>query len=128
MPAHVITLICPDRHGIVASVAQGLVELDANITESAQFSDATSGTFCMRTVADAPIEEAEDVVAGLADRAADLGATIAVRRLEGCARQLDPHGRQPHPDGCVLHISRYHCEAWEHEMAVRPRVRDVVGR
>jgi formyltetrahydrofolate deformylase len=101
VPAHVITLTCPDRHGIVASVAQGLVELDANITESAQFSDATSGAFCMRTVADTPITEPDDVAAGLADRAAALGATIAVRRVDRPLRTLVLVSRHDH---CLLDL------------------------
>lgn len=36
---HVLTLGCPDRPGIVASIAQGLLQLGANIVESAQFGD-----------------------------------------------------------------------------------------
>lgn len=101
MPAHVVTLTCPDRHGIVASVAQGLVELDANIVESAQFGDETSGTFCMRTLIDVPIEEPDQIGAALADRAADLGATIGVRRVDRPMRTLVLVSRHDH---CLLDL------------------------
>ena len=43
MAVHVLTLVCPDRPGIVASISQGLVELDANILENAQFGDQPTG-------------------------------------------------------------------------------------
>jgi formyltetrahydrofolate deformylase len=101
MPAHIVTLTCPDRHGIVASVAEGIVEMDGNIVESAQFSDETSGTFCMRTRVDAPIEEPTDVERALADRAAALGATIAVRRVDRPVRTLVLVSRHDH---CLLDL------------------------
>ncbi len=101
MPTHVVTLTCPDRHGIVASIAQGIVELDGNIVQSAQFSDATSATFCMRTEVDAPFEEPEDVVAGLAGRAASLGATISARRADRPMRALVLVSRADH---CLLDL------------------------
>ncbi|HEU5152473.1 MAG TPA: formyltetrahydrofolate deformylase [Iamia sp.] len=101
MPAHVLTLTCPDRHGIVASIAQGIVELDGNIVESAQFSDEPSGTFCMRTRVDAPIEEPEDVARALAERTAALGATVAVRRVDRPVRTLVLVSRHDH---CLLDL------------------------
>ncbi|HMJ75016.1 MAG TPA: formyltetrahydrofolate deformylase [Iamia sp.] len=101
MPAHIVTLSCPDRHGIVASVAQGIVELDANIVASAQFSDETSGTFCMRTRIDAPVEEPAEVAAALAARAATLGAAVAVRRVDRPVRTLVLVSKHDH---CLLDL------------------------
>ncbi len=54
MPRHILTLRCPDRPGIVHRVCSGLLELDGNIVENAQFGDPVSGIFCMRTVFDSP--------------------------------------------------------------------------
>ncbi len=85
---HILTLSCPDRPGIVASVAQGLFELGANIVENAQFSDAASGMFCMRTRFTAPDAEAQAVAASLAPRASALGASWAVRREDDHPRVL----------------------------------------
>ena len=85
---HILTLSCPDRPGIVASVAQGLFELGANIVENAQFSDTASGMFCMRTRVTVPTASAADVAASLAPRADALGAAWAVRREDDHPRVL----------------------------------------
>jgi len=45
---YVVTLSCPDRVGIVHAVTGLLVEHRANITEAAQFNDASTGLFFMR--------------------------------------------------------------------------------
>jgi formyltetrahydrofolate deformylase len=45
---YVVTLSCPDRLGIVHAVTGLLVEHNANITEAAQFNDASTGLFFMR--------------------------------------------------------------------------------
>lgn len=43
-----LTLSCPDRPGIVYTVAKFLADRDHNIVESAQYGDRTSDTFFMR--------------------------------------------------------------------------------
>lgn len=48
MHRYVLTLSCPDRTGIVAAVANFLVEQRCNITDSAQFGDAANKLFFMR--------------------------------------------------------------------------------
>jgi formyltetrahydrofolate deformylase len=45
---YVVTLSCPDCVGIVHAVTGLLVEHQANITEAAQFNDASTGLFFMR--------------------------------------------------------------------------------
>ena len=68
VPVHILTMSCPDRPDIVASMSQGLLELDANIIDNAQHSDLASGRFCMRTRFDAPFDHARDVTAALQPR------------------------------------------------------------
>ncbi len=80
MPVHILTLVCPDRPGIVASISQGLVELDANILENAQFSDQPTSTFVMRTRFETPVESSVWVEDALEPRSSELGATVRVRR------------------------------------------------
>jgi formyltetrahydrofolate deformylase len=80
VPVHILTMSCPDRPGIVASMSQGLLDLDANIIDNAQHSDPASGLFCMRTRFDAPFEHASDVAAVLQPRADALAAALHVRR------------------------------------------------
>ena len=81
-------MTCPDRPGIVASMAQGLLELDANIIDNAQHGDAASGLFCMRTRFDVAIDDAEAVAAALAPQADALGAELRVRREDAPPRVL----------------------------------------
>ena len=45
---YVLTLSCPDAHGIVHAVSGFLLDADCNITESQQYGDATSQRFFMR--------------------------------------------------------------------------------
>ncbi len=51
----VITLICPDRPGIVHAISGAIVEAGGNITESQQFSSADTGTFFMRLQVEAAV-------------------------------------------------------------------------
>ncbi len=75
----VLTLSCPDRPGIVAAISGCLAENGCNITDSAQFGDAESGQFFMRTSFAAPaplgIEEVRAAFAPLLARF-DMNATV----------------------------------------------------
>ncbi len=88
MPVHILTLVCPDRPGIVASISQGLVDLDANILENAQFGDQPTGMFVMRTRFETPVESSVWVEDALAPRSSELGATVRVRREDHRPRVL----------------------------------------
>ena len=88
MASHVLTLVCPDRPGIVASVAEGLLDVGANIVENAQFGDLPTGMFCMRTRFDAPVEDAADIVAALRPRTEALRGELRVRREDQRCRTL----------------------------------------
>ena len=48
MRRFVLTLSCPDRMGIVAAVANFLLDHECNILDSAQFGDAQNQRFFMR--------------------------------------------------------------------------------
>lgn len=52
MHRFILTLSCPDRTGIVASVANFLLEHDCNIVDSAQFGDSSKRHFFMRVCFD----------------------------------------------------------------------------
>jgi formyltetrahydrofolate deformylase len=96
MAVHILTLACPDRPGIVASISQGLLDLGANILENAQFSDAATVTFCMRTRFETPIADAEEIRRGLQRRADELAATIEVHDVERRTRALVMVSRYDH--------------------------------
>jgi formyltetrahydrofolate deformylase len=93
---HVLTLACPDRPGIVASISQGLLDLGANIVENAQFSDATTARFCMRTRFDADEADARRIDVALRPRAESLGAELLVRPEGRRCRTLVLVSRQDH--------------------------------
>ena len=82
----ILTLSCPDRPGIVASVSQLLFEHGANIEESQQFDDDRNGTFFMRIAFSNPpeglgIEQWQAAMAPVADRfGMDWSLTAASRR------------------------------------------------
>jgi formyltetrahydrofolate deformylase len=96
MAIHILTLACPDRPGIVASIAQGLLELGANILENAQFGDTATQTFCMRTRFESPIADAGEIRDALAPRARELSATVDVHAAERRTRTLVMVSRYDH--------------------------------
>jgi formyltetrahydrofolate deformylase len=97
----IVTLSCPDRVGIVHAVTGLLVEHDANITEAAQFNDASTGLFFMRvrfdvqTTAPAPLREAFTALAvrydmrwDLHNASARMPTVIMVSKLGHCLNDL----------------------------------------
>lgn len=82
-PTHwILTLVCPDRPGIVHAVSGAVVEAAGNITESQQFSSDDTGTFFMRlqVESDATRERFE-------------AALLPVTARYGMSWQLDVVGR-----------------------------------
>ena len=50
----VLLIVCDDRKGIVAAVANSIASQDCNIVESSQFGDANTGRFFMRVAIKCP--------------------------------------------------------------------------
>jgi formyltetrahydrofolate deformylase len=96
----VLTLKCPDRPGIVNRVTGALLEVEGNITESAQFGDPDTNTFAMRTVFDSSHDR--DVVRrALEPLSAGLGADLTVRPTKSRLRALVMVSRLEH---CLLDL------------------------
>ncbi len=129
MAVHVLTLVCPDRPGIVASISQGLVELDANILENAQFGDQPTGMFCMRTRFETPVDDAGQIEEALGPRSSALGATVRVRREDQRMRVLVLVSKYDH---CLVDLL-YRWRAGEIAIDIplvvsnHPDLRDVVA-
>ena len=71
---YVLTLLCPDRPGIVAAVSGLLADRDCNILESQQYGDRDTGRFFMRIQFAAADGTDEDVLRGdIAALAPELG-------------------------------------------------------
>ena len=77
--SHILTLIIPDAPGIVHAVSAGLLDVDGNITENAQFGDPGSRLFCMRTVVETPTDDPAVVDTAVRDRLTAAGHTTGVR-------------------------------------------------
>lgn len=88
MATHILTLACPDRKGIVAEIAAALVKLNANILQNAQFTDPSTGTFCMRTRLDVDIDESADIADRLMPITEALKGRLQVRRGDQNRRVL----------------------------------------
>ncbi|WP_439815408.1 formyltetrahydrofolate deformylase [Zavarzinia sp. CC-PAN008] len=99
----ILTLSCPDRPGIVASVSGFLFQQDCNIAESAQFEDPTSRRFFLRTVFQpgagspsfddlragfAAIAKRHDMTWSIADAGSRLRTMILVSKFDHCLADL----------------------------------------
>lgn len=85
--AHILTLVCPDRPGLVARVAAILSGGGGNILEAQQFDDVETGRFFMRVVFDAPKGDAR-IAQGIASAATELGMTFRLRERDRRIRTM----------------------------------------
>ncbi|HQR26884.1 MAG TPA: formyltetrahydrofolate deformylase [Nocardioides sp.] len=88
MPHYVLTLQCPDRPGIVLALATGIGRAGGTILDSAQFSDPTTGLFCVRTEFEAPAADAEELRALVGAELAAFGARLSLRPRDRHRRAL----------------------------------------
>jgi formyltetrahydrofolate deformylase len=88
MQPYVLTLSCPDRPGIVRTVAAGIGKADGNIIESAQFSDPVTGLFSMRIEFESPLADLDAVRAAVEQDVAGLDATLGLRSKQHRRRTL----------------------------------------
>ena len=90
--SHILTLTLPDAPGIVHAVSAGLLDVNGNITENAQFGDPGSSLFCLRTVVDTTTDDPAVVSAAVQTRLAAAGHTegvnLHVRRADHRPRVL----------------------------------------
>jgi len=96
MTAHILTLTCADRPGIVHTVCGALLDVGGNITENAQFSEPESGTFCMRTEFTSTEADAEFVRRLVMERLGETRAILTVRSTSYRPRILMLVSKQDH--------------------------------
>ena len=100
--SHILTLTCDDRPGIVHAVTAGLLEVDGNIVENAQFTDPDTNTFCMRTVVETPAASSAAVRAAVAGRLDGV-----VDQVDGTDLRVRPIEQRPR---VLIMVSKYdHC-------------------
>ncbi len=106
--AHVLTLSCEDRPGIVARVSSALFESGGNILEAQQFDDVETGSFFMRIVFDFAEELAD--AAAFRERFLDVADRFrmewSMRRLADPKRVLILTSRFDHCLGDLLYRMR----------------------
>lgn len=79
----ILTLTCPDRHGIVAAVSSFLLQRDANISDAQQYGDPHTGTFFMRVVFEpSETDQAEALKTAFADVAHGFDMDWTLRGAE----------------------------------------------
>ncbi len=88
MPGYVLTLACADRPGLVHAMTQGLLAVEANITESAQYGDPETGQFFIRTAFDSPVDDEGRVRAALEAVLPDVGEGLALHQDDQRPRVL----------------------------------------
>ena len=90
--SHILTLITPDAPGIVHAVSAGLLDVEGNITENAQFGDPGSHLFCLRTVVETDTDNPRLVEAAVRARLEAAGhhtpVRLHVRRVDHRPRVL----------------------------------------
>ena len=77
--SHILTLITADEPGIAHAVSAGLLDVDGNITENAQFGDPGSQLFCLRTVVETPSDDSATVADAVRQRLSDAGHASPVK-------------------------------------------------
>ncbi len=103
MPVHVLRLACPDRPGIVATVARALYDLGGNIVDNAQHTEMVTGEFCMRTRVELAEPDAEVVQRELRTATTAIGGELTVRREDDPPRVLILASRELHCLVDLLH-------------------------
>jgi formyltetrahydrofolate deformylase len=79
MARFVLSLQCPDRPGVVHAASKAILSLRGNVTDSQQFSDPETGTFCLRTAFDVENHQLHEIEATLQEELDDFSVTMRLR-------------------------------------------------
>ena len=104
---YVLTLSCPDRPGIVNAITGALLQVDANILESAQFGDVETNTFALRTVFETRHVDAGQVEEPLREVAERLAGRLKLRPVDVRPRVLVMVSKFDHCLLDLLHRQQY---------------------
>ena len=79
MTDYVLTMRCADSSGIIHAVTGALLDVHGNILEQAQFTDETTGNFCIRTRFESPLDDVAQVRLALMDKVSRFDPVLTVR-------------------------------------------------
>jgi formyltetrahydrofolate deformylase len=102
-----MTFRCPDRPGIVYAVSGALLRAEANIIEKSQFSEPTSGVFCLRTRFETSAVGLEELREALSVELAEFDGTLTLRDEQVKQRILIMVSKFEH---CLLDLLYRHSE------------------
>ncbi len=103
--AYVLTLTCPDGAGIIHAITGSLLEVGGNILEQAQFTDAASGLFCLRSRFEADEPDVEVVRTAVSSGTARFSPRISIRGEQERRRVLIMVSQQDH---CLVDLLYRH--------------------
>jgi len=104
--AHVLTLSCTDRPGLVATISGQLFEGGGNILEAQQFDDVETGRFFMRILFDCPADAYAAIQERIAETAARFEMDWKLRARDQRTRVLLLVSRMDHCLGDLLYRTR----------------------
>lgn len=103
---HILTLSCPDRVGVVATITTFLAERGANILEAQHFRDSVSNRSVMRIVfelASAQMQSLDAIAAGFDDVARQLQGLLELHDAKRQTRVLVAVSKHGHCLNSLLH-------------------------
>ena len=101
MSRYILTLSCPDRKGILATVSHRLFETGGNILENAQCTEMKSDTFCMRTCFEIEGVDFDSIKAAIAEVAEEFSAEFTLREEDNLPKVLIMVSQYDH---CLLDL------------------------
>lgn len=101
MGTYILAITCPDTSGIIHAISGALLKADGNILEQEQFSDLHTGLFFARTRFESPVEDLEELRAGVREQLLRFQPQLHLRRQSDHRRALIMVSQYDH---CLLDL------------------------
>jgi formyltetrahydrofolate deformylase len=96
MERYILTLTCQDTSGIIHAIAGGLLDVQANVLEQAQFTDEPLNQFCLRTRFESPERDAAVVRSAVEGATGRFNPAFTLRREADRRRIIIMVSQQDH--------------------------------
>lgn len=101
MGTYILAITCADTSGIIHAISGALLKADGNILEQEQFSDLHTGLFFARTRFESPVEDLEELRAGVREQLLPFQPQLHLRRQSDHRRALIMVSQYDH---CLLDL------------------------
>jgi formyltetrahydrofolate deformylase len=98
---YILAITCADASGIIHAISGALLKADGNILEQEQFSDLHTGLFFARTRFESPVEDLDDLRAGVREQLLPFQPQLHLRRQSDHRRALIMVSQYDH---CLLDL------------------------